>query len=234
MAGRFRPLTQLVAALGVADPTVAISAGEVEVDGLVNRNPAARIAATASVRLRRGQTLRGAVKLNAALDGFAIDVSERIALDVGAAAGGFTTALLDRGAARVYACDAGHGQLRGHLCQDSRVVNLEGTNVADLNTHLVPDPLEIVTVDVSYLSLGSAVAQLGDLRLAPGCALVGLVKPMFELGLAVAPTDLGRVAAATSRAGRAISGAGWTVIGSMPSPTTGARGSVEALLHARF
>ena len=111
--------------------------------------------------------LRGSAKLAAALDAFGIDVAGRLCLDVGASTGGFTSVLLERGAARVYAVDAGHGQLLGSLRQDARCVNLEATNVGDLTVALVPDVIDLVTVDVSYLALREAVRQLSALQLAP-------------------------------------------------------------------
>lgn len=178
--------------------------------------------------------LRGEAKLRAALDAFAISVDGRIALDVGAAAGGFVRVLLERGARRVYAVDAGHGQLLGSLRQDSRVVNLEATNLALLDTVHIPDRVEIITVDVSYLSLASAVSQLDRIDKAPGAHLVGLVKPMFELRMATAPSDATSVSEAAARASRGIAGCGWSVLGSMGSPVTGARGAREMLLHARW
>jgi 23S rRNA (cytidine1920-2'-O)/16S rRNA (cytidine1409-2'-O)-methyltransferase len=222
-----------LAAAGVADPAAAIAQGIVEADGLPVTSTAARVRDSAVVRLRGDTVLRGEAKLRAALDRFTVPVAGRTALDIGAAAGGFTRVLLERGARRVYACDVGHGQLLGSLRQDPRVVNLEATNVGALDATLIPEPIEIVTADVSYLSLGEAVTQAGDVDLASGCDLVGLVKPMFELRLAAAPTDAAAVAAATERAAAAISAAGWTVRGSMPSPVTGAHGAWEGLLWAR-
>ncbi len=177
--------------------------------------------------------LRGEAKLRAALAGFDVRVSGRVCLDLGAAAGGFTRVLLEAGASRVYAVDAGFGQLLGSLRQDPRVVNLEATNVAALDGHLVPEPIDLVTIDVSYLALAAAVAQLDPLTIAPGADLIGLVKPMFELRLATAPTDPMLVDAATERAAAGIVAAGWQVIGSMASPVLGGRGAVEALVHAR-
>jgi len=177
--------------------------------------------------------LRGEAKLRAALQEFAVPVEGRICLDLGAAAGGFTRVLLESGATRVYAVDAGFGQLLGSLRQHPNVVNLEATNVARLDTRLVPDPIEVVTVDVSYLALAAAVAQLDRVELAAGADLVGLVKPMFELRLATAPVDPALVDEATRRASEGIEAAGWRVIGTMPSPVLGARGAVEALVHAR-
>jgi 23S rRNA (cytidine1920-2'-O)/16S rRNA (cytidine1409-2'-O)-methyltransferase len=142
--------------------------------------------------------------------------------------------LLEAGARRVYAVDAGHGQLLGSLRQDPRVVNLEATNVADLERRLVPEPIEVVTVDVSYLSLSAAVAQLDRVHLAAEADLIGLVKPMFELRRATAPVDDASLAAAREAAVAGIAAAGWTVAGTVASPVLGARGARELLLHARW
>jgi len=177
--------------------------------------------------------LRGEAKLRAALTGFDVQVAGRVCLDLGAAAGGFTRVLLEAGATRVYAVDAGFGQLLGSLRQDPRVLNLEATNVATLDARLVPEPVEVVTVDVSYLALAAAVAQLDRITIAPSADLIGLVKPMFELRLANAPSDPVTVDAATERAAAGIVAAGWEVIGTMASPVLGGRGAVEALIHAR-
>lgn len=176
--------------------------------------------------------LRGEAKLRSALDAFGVRVTSRVALDVGSAAGGFVRVLLERGAARVYAVDAGFGQLLGSLRQDPRVVNLEATNVARLDETLIPDAVEVVTVDVSYLSLASAVAQLGRVRKCPGADLVGLVKPMFELRLPGAPRDEATALRAAEQAARGIDAAGWRIRQGAPSPVRGARGSVEVFLHA--
>ena len=176
--------------------------------------------------------LRGEAKLRAALQVFAVECEGRVALDVGASAGGFTTVLLAAGAARVYAVDAGHGQLLGSLRQHPRVVNLEATNVSRLDERLIPEPIDLVTVDVSYLGLAAAVGQLSGVHLAPDADLVGLVKPMFELRLARAPTDSATAERAAARAAEGITACGWRVAGIAPSPVTGARGAVEMLLHA--
>jgi 23S rRNA (cytidine1920-2'-O)/16S rRNA (cytidine1409-2'-O)-methyltransferase len=177
--------------------------------------------------------LRGEAKLRAALAGFGVLVAGRVCLDLGAAAGGFTRVLLEAGATRVYAVDAGFGQLLGSLRQDPRVINLEATNVAALDGRVVADAIEVVTIDVSYLALAAAVAQLDRITIAPEADLIGLVKPMFELRLATAPSDPMIVGAATERAAAGIVAAGWEVIGTMPSPVLGGRGAVEALVHAR-
>jgi 23S rRNA (cytidine1920-2'-O)/16S rRNA (cytidine1409-2'-O)-methyltransferase len=231
---RLRRLGDLVAEQDPGeDPDRLVASGEIEVDGFAVTNPEARVPAGAQVRRRRPASLRGEAKLSAALVAFGIDVTGRVALDVGAAAGGFTRVLLEAGARRVYAVDAGHGQLLGSLRQDPRVVNLEATNVADLTPVLVPEPVEVVSIDVSYLSLSAAAAQLDRIRLAPSADLVGLVKPMFELRRATAPVDDASLAAALAAAVAGVEAAGWTVVSSMASPVLGARGARELLLHAR-
>ena len=174
--------------------------------------------------------LRGSVKLRAALDRFAVSPAGRICLDVGASTGGFTTVLLEGDARKVYAVDVGHGQLLGSLRQDRRVVNLENTNIADAE---IDEPVDVVTIDVSYLSLADAAVQLNRFTFAPGAELVALVKPMFELKLATAPTDEATLDEATRLAVERISDAGWTVAGRMPSPLTGANGAVEGFVYAR-
>lgn len=159
--------------------------------------------------------------------------ADRVALDVGAAAGGFTRALLDAGARRVYAVDAGYGQLLGSLRQDNRVVNLERTNLGDLDRGLVPEPVEVITVDLSYLALARAVPQLEPVEIAPAADLVALVKPMFELGLARPPADEARLREALRRAAAGIEAAGWAVRASIESPVRGGKGAVEFFVHAR-
>ena len=216
----------------LADPLAAIAAGHVLVDGFPVRNPDSRVSRSASIVVRTPQPLAGEAKLRAALAAFAPPIADRIAIDIGAAAGGFTRVLLEAGARRVYAVDAGHGQLLGSLRQDPRVENLERTNLGALSRALVPDVVDVLTIDVSYLALADALPQLEVLAFAPGARLVALVKPMFELGLD-APPDDARLHEALARAVNAIDTLAWTVVGAMPSPVTGHRGAKELLVTAR-
>ena len=217
------------------DPEGAIRAGLVLVDGRFVTNPASQVRAGAAITVRARTPLRGSTKLAAALDAFAVDPAGRVVLDAGAAAGGFTTVLLERAAARVYAVDAGHGQLVGSLRQNPRVVNLEATNIADLDRRRVPDQVELLTLDLSYLALADAVVQLTErVDLAPGADLVGLVKPMFELRLPTAPTDRETVDRAVRQAVAGIEAAGWLVVAATESPVEGARGAREAWIHAKW
>jgi 23S rRNA (cytidine1920-2'-O)/16S rRNA (cytidine1409-2'-O)-methyltransferase len=140
--------------------------------------------------------------------------------------------LLSAGARRVYAVDAGHGQLLGSLRLDSRVVNLERTNLGALSRAHVSEPIELVTLDLSYLSLARAVPQLRALELSRGADAVALVKPQFELGLARPPEDEAPLSEAVRRAAAAFSHDGWTVDRWIESGVRGARGAVEFFLHA--
>lgn len=207
-------------------------AGLVLVDGRPVSNPSSRVRADASVVVQRAPSLRGRPKLEAALLAFDVPVVGRVAADLGAAAGGFTTALLAAGARRVYSVDAGHGQLLGSLRQDTRVVNLEGTNIAALESRLVPEPVDVVTMDLSYLALADAAPYVEQLTLAPGADLLALVKPMFELGLAVPPTADADLERAMVLAISGFEANGWRAVANIRSPVDGARGAKELLLHA--
>ena len=213
-------------------PVAAIESGRVRVGGLVKTNPSTRVAADAPISLDGGSSLRGTTKLQAALDRFDVACDGATALDAGAAAGGFTVALLERGARLVHAVDVGFGQLIGQLRQDPRVVVHERTNLSDLDRSRVPDPIDLITLDLSYLSLATAVPQLDRIELVAGATLVALVKPMFELRLATAPDDDASLREALDRAVVATEAAGWTVEDWMHSPQRGSRGAPELFLIA--
>jgi 23S rRNA (cytidine1920-2'-O)/16S rRNA (cytidine1409-2'-O)-methyltransferase len=217
---------------GLDDPAGLIADGSVLVDGLPATTPRARVRADAAVRIRSTRPLRGTVKLAHALAAFGVRAAGAVALDLGAAAGGFTQALLDAGAVRVYAVDAGAGQLRGWLRADPRVVSLERTNLARLGPHLVSEPADLVTMDLSYLAVGDAVSQLDPRLLTPCAQLIALVKPTFELHAGTLADRPEQVAAAAAAAARAIQEHGWLVRGQQLSPVSGARGAVEVLVHA--
>ena len=202
------------------------------VDGFPVRNPRSLVRHDASIVVAQPRGPAGERKLRAALGTFGISTRDRVALDVGASTGGFTRALLDAGARRVYAVDAGHGQLLGSLRQDPRVLNLEATNLADLSLELVPEPVELVTIDVSYLALARAVPQLTTVEIAADADLVALVKPQFELGLRGPPTDPHELETALERGAAGIAAAGWDVVATCRSPVRGRRGAVEFFVHA--
>jgi 23S rRNA (cytidine1920-2'-O)/16S rRNA (cytidine1409-2'-O)-methyltransferase len=217
----------------VNDPVASIRAGRVLVDGVVISNPRGLVRPHGAIAVMEDRRPRGTRKLLAALTTLKVPVEDRIAMDVGASTGGFTLALLGAGAKRVYAIDAGYGQLLGSLRQDHRVVNLERTNVGTLTSTSVPDAVDLVTIDLSYLALSGAVPQLDVVAFSPQADLIGLVKPMYELGLPKPPTESAVLDAALDRAVRGIERSPWTVRSHMRSPVTGGRGAIEFLVHAR-
>lgn len=180
---------------------------------------------------------RGGVKLAHALDHFGLDPAGRTCLDVGASTGGFTDCLLQRGAARVYAVDVGYGQLDARLRADPRVVVREKVNARNLSAADVPEPVDLAVADVSFISLRLILPAIVA-RLAPGAAVVVLVKPQFEAGRGEVPRGgvvtseetRRRVVAEIEAAGREL---GLEVLGAVPSPILGARGNAEFLVGFR-
>jgi 23S rRNA (cytidine1920-2'-O)/16S rRNA (cytidine1409-2'-O)-methyltransferase len=181
---------------------------------------------------------RGGVKLAHALDHFAIDPTGLTALDIGASTGGFTDVLLTRGARRVYAVDVGHGQLAWKLRQDSRVVVCERTNARNLGREHVPEPVDLVVCDASFIGLATVLPA--PLALAgERAALVALVKPQFEAGRAhvgkggVVRDPVIRRAVCDEAAAWIAEQPGWNVVGIVASPILGPEGNVEFSLYAR-
>src|SRR6185503_20178976 len=161
-----------------------ILAHRVSVEGQVASKAGAAIAADARVELvapDHPYVGRGGVKLAHALEAFGIDVAGRPALDIGASTGGFTDVLLQRGAASVVALDVGHGQLDWRLRNDPRVIVKEGVNARALSEHDVPHAVDLVTIDVAFISLRHIFPALPPV-LAPAADVVALVKPQFEAG----------------------------------------------------
>jgi len=189
-----------------------------------------------------GETLpyvgRGGVKLAAALDTFHIDVVRLVCLDIGASTGGFTDCLLQRGAARVYAVDVGINQLDWTLRQDPRVVVREKLNARYLEPAHIGEPVDVVTVDVSFISATLILPRLPDVLRRPAQAVV-LVKPQFEVGRGqVGKGGIVRDAAlhraAIDKVTAAAVAAGFRDPQHIPSPITGADGNQEFLLHVRL
>jgi 23S rRNA (cytidine1920-2'-O)/16S rRNA (cytidine1409-2'-O)-methyltransferase len=181
---------------------------------------------------------RGGVKLAHALDHFGIDVSGRIALDIGASTGGFTDVLLARGARLVYAVDVGHGQLAWKLRQDPRVVVRERVNARVLTREQISEAVEIITCDVSFIGLTTVLPA--PLALAAAhAALVALVKPQFEagrefVGKGGVVRDPAVHSSVCDRAAAWLGAQpGWAVEGVVESPILGAEGNREFLLCAR-
>jgi len=215
-----------------------IARGEVRVDGEVARKPAMSVRAEQTIVVdahAAAQVSRGAVKLTAALDHFGLVPTARIALDIGASTGGFTQVLLERGAARVYAVDVGRDQLHASLEEDPRVVTLEARDARTLDRAIVPDAIDAIVADVSFISLRKALPAALALA-APGCWIVALVKPQFEVGReGVGKGGIVRDPALRAQALDKVrewlaQQHGWSVIGDMPSPIEGGSGNVEFLL----
>jgi len=179
---------------------------------------------------------RGGIKLDHGLTHFGFDVTGAVALDVGSSTGGFTDVLLSRGAAKVYAVDVGTNQLAWKLRQDPRVVVHEQTNARSLDTSIVPDPVDIVVCDASFISLSKVLDA--PLKLAKrGAKLIVLIKPQFEAGREeVGKGGVVRDPQVHSRvcdeAKVWVEERGWTVLGIEQSPITGPEGNVEFLLGA--
>jgi 23S rRNA (cytidine1920-2'-O)/16S rRNA (cytidine1409-2'-O)-methyltransferase len=180
---------------------------------------------------------RGGIKLDHGLTHFGFDVTGSVALDVGSSTGGFTDVLLSRGAAKVYAVDVGTNQLAWKLRQDPRVVVHEQTNARGLDGSIIPEPIDIVVCDASFISLTKVLEA--PLKLAKRSAkLVALIKPQFEagrdeVGKGGVVRDPGIHERVCTRARAWVQSQGWTILGVTPSPITGPEGNVEFLLGAR-
>src|SRR5689334_19426140 len=180
---------------------------------------------------------RGGLKLEKALDHFAIPVQGRIALDVGASTGGFTDCLLQRGAAKIYAIDVGTNQLAWKLRSDPRVVSMEKTNIRNLTREALPGPIGLIVCDVSFIGLRTALPAVLPFA-APGAQLVAPIKPQFEVGKGrVGKGGIVREPALHQEVVDTISSwladqPGWQVLGVIDSPITGADGNREFLIAA--
>jgi 23S rRNA (cytidine1920-2'-O)/16S rRNA (cytidine1409-2'-O)-methyltransferase len=214
-----------------------ILAGAVFVDGQ-RVDKAGRLIdaqATITVAPRPPFVSRGGEKLASALETFGVSPAGRVCLDVGASTGGFTDCLLARGALRVYAVDVGRGQLDAKLRHDPRVVLMERVNARRLSTMDFPEPPDLATVDVSFISLEKILPPL--FRLLPEPAeVVPLVKPQFEI--ARRAVGRGGVVKEESqhrdvllRLARFAVLSGWHVLGVTPSPLRGPKGNREFFLH---
>jgi len=161
-----------------------IMSGEVYVDGQRADKPGAAFPETAAVEVRGGTlpyVSRGGLKLERALDAFGVDPAGLCCLDCGASTGGFTDCLLQRGARKVYAVDVGYGQLAWKIRNDPRVVVLERTNIRYAEPAQYPEPPELATIDVSFISLSLVLPALRKIC-APDARAVCLIKPQFEAG----------------------------------------------------
>ncbi len=189
----------------------------------------------------RGEKLpyvsRGGLKLEAALDAFAVDPTGWVVADFGASTGGFTDCVLSRGATKVFAIDVGYGQLHDRLRKDARVVVMERTNARHLGQGDLPEAVDMVVIDASFIGLEKLLPAAGLLLREAG-TIVALVKPQFEVGKGkvgkggvVRDPEL-REAAITAVEARARA-LGFDVLGRIDCPVHGPKGNVEALVHLK-
>ena len=240
-----RRADQLLVEQGLAESRTKaqalILAGLVSCNGRRVDKPGEQLAADLALALKGRDhpwVSRGGIKLAHALDHFHITVEGQVALDIGASTGGFTDALLSRGAKRVYAVDVGHGQLAWKLRQDPRVIVHERLNARYLTRADIPEPLDIITCDASFIGLATVLRAPLALT-AEQAQLVALVKPQFEAG----PDRVGKGGVVRDPevhrevCERVVAWVaaqpGWSVAGTVESPIRGPEGNREFLLYAR-
>ncbi len=220
-----------------AKAQAAIEAGLVSANDVAVRKASEEIPIDAALDARAPHPYvsRGGVKLAAALDFFGFDPNGRVCLDVGASTGGFTQVLLARGAAKVYAVDVGRGQLHESLRARPEVVSLEETDIRDLSPARLDTLPDLITVDVSFISL-KLVLPAALALVKPPAQLVALIKPQFEAGRAALKKGVVRDEAVRQAVcdeiADFVTSLGWRVIGLTQSPIEGGEGNVEYLLGA--
>jgi 23S rRNA (cytidine1920-2'-O)/16S rRNA (cytidine1409-2'-O)-methyltransferase len=218
----------------------AILRGTVEVNGVVATKPHQQVGAADIITLydpAAGYVSRAALKLIAGLDAGQVDPAGLTCLDLGSSTGGFTQVLLQRGARHVYAVDVGHDQLHQSLRDDSRVTSLEGTNGRDLTAALIPETIDLVVSDVSFVSILKVIFPALALCASDATAVI-LIKPQFEvgrdnIGKGGIVTNLDAIAEAEARIVSAMADAGWRQLFSVASPIAGGDGNRETVAGFR-
>jgi len=216
----------------------ALMAGLVFVNGQIVDKAGTMIDEEAEIFVKGNQcpyVSRGGLKLEKALNEFGISVEGAVCTDIGASTGGFTDCMLQKGAVKVYAIDVGYGQLDYKLRIDERVVNMEKVNIRYLDFDTVKDPINFISIDVSFISL-KLVFPVASQLLVPGGGLVCLVKPQFEAGREqVGKNGIVRERKVHEEVLRNVAGYakdnGLLVSGITFSPITGAKGNIEYLMH---
>ena len=237
-------LDLLVFERGLADSRVKaqalILAGQVVVNEQRVDKPGTRVPTEADIRLK-GEVIpyvsRGGLKLRAALDVFPEVALGKICADIGASTGGFTDCLLQSGATKVYAIDVGHGQLHEKLRQDARVISKEGVNARYLTPNELPEPVEVMVMDVSFISLNLVLPKAEPFLLSGGW-LFALMKPQFEAGPdKVEKGGVVRDENVRQEVFRGLSASvealGFSVRAVVESPISGPAGNREAILCAQ-
>jgi 23S rRNA (cytidine1920-2'-O)/16S rRNA (cytidine1409-2'-O)-methyltransferase len=215
----------------------AILRGTVSVNGEPAKKPNQMVGESDALAIddpASGYVSRAALKLIAGLEAGGIDVGGKTCLDVGSSTGGFTQVLIERGAAKVFAVDVGHDQLHESLRGDKRVVSLEGTNARELDREIIPDPIDLLVSDVSFVSVTKVLAAPLGLC-GPKAEAVILFKPQFEVGRDFVGkggivTDLAASARAMDDVVAFVEGAGLALRQRVTSPIAGGDGNVETVL----
>lgn len=214
----------------------AVLRGTVRVNGVVASKPHQPVGDADLVTLEdpaAGYVSRAALKLIAGLDAGAIVVAGRTCLDLGASTGGFAQVLLERGATKVFAVDVGHDQLHARLKGDRRVISLEGVNGRDLDRTMIPDAIDLLVSDVSFVSVTKVIGP-GLALCAEGAEAVILIKPQFEVGREHVGkggivTDVEAIARARADIVAFMLGEGWVLVTEVPSPIAGGDGNRETV-----
>ena len=222
----------------IAQARALVMAGTVLVDDRPMDKPGAAVSVEATVRLREKASpwaSRGGLKLDHALTHWGIEPTGQVCLDVGASTGGFTDVLLNRGAARVYAVDVGYGRLAWRLARDPRVVVVDRTSVRNLTSAALPEPVDFLSMDVSFIALAQALPP-ALVFLRSGGGGVALIKPQFELrreqvAQGGVVRDPGLHEQAVTGVLRQAADWGVTAHGTTPSPITGPKGNREFLFY---
>ena len=220
-----------------AKSQAAIEAGLVTADEKVVLKPSEQIPADAKLQASAAHPYvsRGGVKLAAALDHFGFDPKGRICLDVGASTGGFAQVLLERGARRVYAVDVGTDQLHKSLRARPEIISLDSTDIRQLSPDSLDEPADLVSIDVSFISLKLTLPSALGLARSPA-QLVALIKPQFEAGPGAVKKGIVRDGALQQAIcddiARFVASLGWRMLGVIPSPILGGDGNAEFLLGA--
>jgi 23S rRNA (cytidine1920-2'-O)/16S rRNA (cytidine1409-2'-O)-methyltransferase len=217
-----------------------IMAGKVMVKGQTIDKPGTKVEIGDPLQVKGSDqpyVSRGGIKLEGALNTFGIDATGMVVMDVGASTGGFTDCILQRGARRVYAVDVGYGKLAWKLRKDPRVINLERRNIRYLKKEEVPEELDLILIDASFISIEKVLSHLLDF-MKKGSILVSLIKPQFEVGkgevgkggVVKDPLLHQRVIDRISEFSRRL---GLSVLGLTESPLLGPKGNKEFFIYLR-
>jgi len=211
--------------------------GQVFVNGIRVEKPGAMIPVNGDIQITSGlkYVSRGGLKLEEAIRLFSIQVAEKVAIDVGASTGGFTDCLLQHGASRVYAVDVGYGQFDWKLRNNPRVILLERTNIRYLEKSLIPESVDIATVDVSFISLVKVLPKVREF-LKESAEIIALIKPQFEVGKGQVGKggivrDPQKHLAVVESIKTASITMGFHVKGTIKSPLSGAKGNEEYFIY---